>query len=66
MYPLAPLHAPAGAGQARRPAGLILGYASLDVEQIRQGIAILASAIGRAAPARANSRTARRLARPPP
>ncbi|WP_195829867.1 hypothetical protein, partial [Bordetella pertussis] len=48
------------------PAGLILGYASLDVEQIRQGIAILASAIGRAAPARANSRTARRLARPPP
>lgn len=47
VYPVGPLHAPAGPGRPRRPAGLILGYASLDLEQIRQGIAILASAIER-------------------
>lgn len=44
VYPLAPLFI--GAQRARsRPAGLILGYASLTVEQIRRGIGILGQAV---------------------
>lgn len=45
VYPVAPLFAPATEHRHPRPAGLILGYANLAPDQIRQGMAILASVI---------------------
>jgi len=45
VYPISPLFAPAPQEGPARPAGLILGYASLTAEQIRQGISILAAVI---------------------
>lgn len=47
VYPVSPLFAgPAPRARARQ-AGLILGYASLTVDQIRQGVRALAAAISR-------------------
>lgn len=45
IYPLTPLFADSRARAHPRPAGFILGYASLTIEQIQQGILTLASAI---------------------
>ena len=45
IYPLGPLFAPSSLHERPRSAGLILGYASLTIEQIQQGISILASVI---------------------
>jgi len=49
VYPVSPLFAgPAPRARARpRPAGLILGYASLTIEQIQQGVRTLAAALAR-------------------
>jgi GntR family transcriptional regulator / MocR family aminotransferase len=44
VYPITPLYANQGEATQRRSAGLILGYASLTVEQIDQGIRLLAAA----------------------
>jgi len=46
VYPVAPLFARSAARARPRPAGLILGYASLTTEQIRQGMSVLAKVIG--------------------
>ena len=45
VYPVSPLFADALNHFHPRPAGLILGYASLSVEQIQNGIRILASTL---------------------
>lgn len=45
VYPLSPLVAPRTSQEQPWPAGLILGYASLTTEQIRQGMQILAQVI---------------------
>lgn len=45
VYPVTPLFANLSASTHPWPAGLILGYASLTIEQIQQGIFILASVI---------------------
>lgn len=45
VYPVSPLFAEALPQSHPRPAGLMLGYASLSVEQIQNGIRVLASAI---------------------
>jgi len=45
VYPLSPLYAGPSARSKPRPAGLILGYASLDVEQIRKGVRALGAAL---------------------
>ena len=45
VYPVGPLFAPSSLHERPRSAGLILGYASLTIEQIQQGISILASVI---------------------
>ena len=45
VYPVGPLFAPSSLDERPRSAGLILGYASLTIEQIQQGISILASVI---------------------
>jgi GntR family transcriptional regulator/MocR family aminotransferase len=45
VYPVTPLFDPARAPMHPGPAGLILGYASLTIEQIQQGILTLASVI---------------------
>ncbi len=45
VYPVGPLFAPSSLPEGPPSAGLILGYASLSIEQIQQGIAILAGAI---------------------
>lgn len=45
VYPVSPLFADALPQSHPRPAGLMLGYASLSVEQIQNGIRLLASAI---------------------
>ena len=45
VYPVGPLFAPPSLHERPRSAGLILGYASLTIEQIQQGISILASVI---------------------
>lgn len=50
VHPLSPLYAPRAGPQAARPAGLILGYASLSVEQIESGVAGLARAIASCRP----------------
>lgn len=47
VYPVTPLFAHPPGPSRPRPAGLILGYASLAIEQIEQGICILASVIER-------------------
>lgn len=47
VYPVSPLFAGPSTRAQARPAGLILGYASLSVEQIRQGVRELAAAIHR-------------------
>ncbi|HXG29148.1 MAG TPA: PLP-dependent aminotransferase family protein [Nevskiales bacterium] len=46
VYPVSPLFAKPELHLQSRPAGLILGYASLTIEQIQQGIFTLASVIG--------------------
>ena len=45
VYPVGPLFAPSALDEQPRSAGLILGYASLKIEQIQQGISILAGVI---------------------
>ena len=45
VYPVSPLYAGPPARSEPRPAGLIVGYASLDVAQIRQGVRALAAAL---------------------
>ena len=45
VYPVSPLFASLPSGAQPRPAGLVLGYASLAVEQIGQGVQILAAAV---------------------
>jgi GntR family transcriptional regulator/MocR family aminotransferase len=50
VYPVTPLFANPRAPTQPRPAGLILGYASLTIEQIQQGIRILASVIAEMVP----------------
>lgn len=47
VYPVGPLFTPPAFDEPPRSAGLILGYASLSIEQIQQGIAILALVIAR-------------------
>jgi GntR family transcriptional regulator/MocR family aminotransferase len=47
VYPVSPLLAGAAPRARPRQAGLILGYASLTVDQIRQGVRALAAAISR-------------------
>lgn len=47
VHPVSPLYAGPLARVGPRPAGLILGYASLDVEQVRKGVRALAAAVGR-------------------
>ncbi len=45
VHPVSGLYARPQAGRRPRPAGLIIGYASLTVDQIRQGLRALAQAI---------------------
>ena len=45
VYPVGPLFAPSALDEQPLSAGLILGYASLKIEQIQQGISILAGVI---------------------
>ena len=47
VYPVSPLFAQARPASASDAAGLILGYASLTVEQIREGVRLLASVMPR-------------------
>ena len=47
VYPVGPLFTPPTFDEPPRSAGLILGYASLSIEQIQQGISILALVIAR-------------------
>ncbi|KXV13411.1 GntR family transcriptional regulator [Caballeronia megalochromosomata] len=46
VYPVSPLYAAPKVAAQTRPAGLILGYASVPVDEIRKGIRILAGVIG--------------------
>ena len=52
VYPVSPLFARPASQAHARPAGLILGYASLSVEQIQSGLRILAAAIAAHRPSR--------------
>ncbi len=52
VYPLSPLYARAQASARSRPAGLILGYASLAAERIDEGVRILGKVIAAIASAR--------------
>ena len=45
IYPVSPLFASAASRGKTRPAGFILGYASLTIAQIQEGIRLLAKAI---------------------
>lgn len=45
VYPVSPLYARPNSRAQARPAGLILGYASLKAEQIQEGVRTLAAAI---------------------
>ena len=45
VYPVSPLFASPSPRSRSRQAGLILGYASLTVDQIRQGVRALAAAL---------------------
>ncbi|WP_019936759.1 PLP-dependent aminotransferase family protein [Bordetella sp. FB-8] len=47
IYPVAPLFAQPALHGAPRPAGFILGYASLTVAQIQEGVQLLAQAIAK-------------------
>lgn len=47
IYPVSPLFAPAAARGPARPAGFILGYASLTTAQIQEGMRLLGKAIAR-------------------
>ncbi len=47
VYPVSPLYAGPPGGSRPRPAGLIVGYASLDVEQIRNGVRVLGAVLQR-------------------
>jgi hypothetical protein len=47
VYPVSPLYAGPPGRKKPRPAGLIVGYASLDVEQIRKGVRALAAVLHR-------------------
>lgn len=51
VYPVSPLYARPPSPEHSRPAGLILGYASLDREQIGQGVMALANVIATMEPA---------------
>jgi GntR family transcriptional regulator/MocR family aminotransferase len=46
VYPVSQLYAAPTVDARTRPAGLILGYASVPVDKIREGIQILAAVIG--------------------
>jgi GntR family transcriptional regulator/MocR family aminotransferase len=59
VYPLSPLFAVRQQGTRSRRAGLILGYASLTVEQIQKGVRTLAAAIGQLQIARGAGRRQR-------
>jgi GntR family transcriptional regulator/MocR family aminotransferase len=52
VYPLSPLYARTQASARSRPAGLILGYASLAAERIDEGVRILGKVIAAVAPTR--------------
>jgi len=45
VYPVSPLYAGSPSDSPPRPAGLVIGYASLDVEQIHHGVRALAAAL---------------------
>jgi GntR family transcriptional regulator/MocR family aminotransferase len=45
VYPVSQLYAAPTVDARTRPAGLILGYASVPVDKIREGIQILAAVI---------------------
>ena len=47
VYPLSPLFAKPPTRHEHWPGSFILGYASLGVEQIRQGVKVLAEVLGR-------------------
>jgi GntR family transcriptional regulator/MocR family aminotransferase len=47
IYPVSTLYAKAESAAQPRPVGVILGYASLTVEQIQQGIQILGDLVSR-------------------
>jgi GntR family transcriptional regulator/MocR family aminotransferase len=47
VYPVSPLYAGPHVRSKPRRAGLIIGYASLDVEQIRKGVHTLAAVLHR-------------------
>ena len=47
VYPLSPLFAESAQSEDSNPAGLILGYAGLSVEQIHDGVRILGEVLGR-------------------
>lgn len=47
IYPVSPLFSRPQSGTHARPAGFILGYASLTVEQIQQGIKILGEVLSK-------------------
>ncbi len=46
VYPLSPLFAESAQSEDSNPAGLILGYAGLSVEQIHDGVRILGEVLG--------------------
>lgn len=50
IYPVTPLFANPHASRPPRPAGWILGYASLTIDQIQQGIRILAAVVAEMVP----------------
>lgn len=45
VYPVSPLYAARASPKAPRPAGLIIGYASLDLNAIGEGVRVLAAVI---------------------
>lgn len=55
VYPISPLFAQGGRRSAPRPAGLVVGYASLDPDEIREGMRILGRVIGGFAPGERSS-----------
>jgi GntR family transcriptional regulator/MocR family aminotransferase len=65
VYPVSPLYAaPAAPAAADRPAGLVLGYASLTLEQIEQGIRVLAASLKAVTQAAGRARRVSTSARP--
>jgi GntR family transcriptional regulator/MocR family aminotransferase len=62
VHPVSPLYAAPAA--ADRPAGLVLGYASLTLEQIEQGIRVLAASLKAVTQAAGRARRVSTSARP--